>query len=364
VDRRKAARRPCLKLLGVLRAEGIAGQGASQRRRCASEGKLFLKERNRGERAAKLVLPNRIADNHDVKVMVENGPLQLNADASLWRYVSLPALLLYLDGRLRLRSISDLQCMDKLEGALVWSHITQAVAFSTEEYRELANYVYSNLSSLEQGSWRLNATDPSENQRVAFDSWHRLISSTRYSLCFFRAEHESIAMWRLYAPQGFAIRTSLNSLSKALANTGREWRISRMKYRDKSEEITPDEIYADQELRNTLRRPFLLKSHEYEYENEVRLFTVDGRARPSLLVENVAPGEWIEQIRVSPEVWPEDAELLRLLIRERAPSLEGRIGLSPLADATDPAKSARADLQSDVFLEDAKNKWPRFLWNP
>jgi hypothetical protein len=171
-------------------------------------------------------------------------------------------------------------------------------------------------------------------------------------------------MWRLYAPQGFAIRTSLDSLNKALGNTKQKWRIGRMKYWDKSTKINSDQTCADSELKSALRRPLLLKSREYEYETEVRLFTVDGHARPNLLVEKVAPEDWIEAMRVSPEIWSEDAGLLRDLIKARCPALQNRIGPSPLASTPSHAESCWSAIEADVSLENAEKHWPAFLWEP
>lgn len=296
---------------------------------------------------------------------IENGPLPVDARAALWRYVSLPALLLYLDGRLRLPSVLSLRRLDRLEGLTMWDHVTQTDGFSVDERKQLWNYVPSRLSQRAQDLFLHNAPEhPEANQRVIYEHWHRLVVSTRYALSFFLAKHESIAMWRLYAPQGFAIRTSLDSLNKALENTKQKWRICQMKYWDKSTKIDPDQTHADPELKSTLRRPFLLKSREYEYENEVRLFTVDGHARPNLIVEKVAPEDWIEQIRVSPEIWSEDAELLHELIKVRCPALQDRIRSSPLSSAPSHAESCWSDIEADVSHENAAKNWPPFLWEP
>lgn len=295
---------------------------------------------------------------------IENGPLPVDPRAALWRYVSLPSLLLYLDGRLRLPSVLALRRLDRLEGLATWDHVTQTDGFSADEREQLWKYVPSRLSQRDQELFRLNAAHPGANQRVVYEHWHRLVVSARYALSFFLAKHESIAMWRLYALQGFAIRTSLDSLNKALENTKQKWRISRMKYWDKSTEIDPAQTCADPELKSALRWPFLLKSREYEYENEVRLFTVDGHARPNLLVEKVAPENWIEEIRVSPEIWSEDAELLHELIKARCPALQNRIGSSPLTSTPSYADSCWSDIEAEVSHENAEKNWPPFLWEP
>ncbi len=296
--------------------------------------------------------------------VIENGPVPVNPRSVLWRYVSLPTLLLYLDKRLRLSSILALRRMDRLEGLPSWNHVTQSNGFSVAEREQLWKFVPSRLSRSDQKIFRLNANHSGANQRIVYDHWNRLIDSTRYALSFFLAPHESIAMWRLYAPQGFAIRTSLDSLNKALVHTERKWRISRMKYWDKTAEINPDQLSADPELKSALRRPFLLKSREYDYENEVRLFTVDGHARRNLVVEQVAPEDWIEEMRVSPEIWSEDAALLRDLVKSRCPMLENRLGPSPLASVSNHAESCWSEIEAGVSNENAQKNWPTFLWEP
>ena len=293
---------------------------------------------------------------------IENGPLAVDSHTFLWRYVSLPTLLLYLDGRLRLPSVLGLRRLDRLEGLITWDHVTQTEGFSADQREQLWKYVRSMLSPRDLESFDLNTKLGNDgNQRVVYQHWQHLVSSTRYAMSFFLAGHESIAMWRLYAPQGFAIRTSLDSLNKALKSTKQKWRISRMKYWDKSVEIIPDQTAVDAELKSVLRRPFLLKSQEYEYENEVRLFTVDSRARPNLIVENVRPEDWIERIQVSPEIWSEDADLLRDLIKARCPVLQNCIGSSPLASAPSDADSILSDMEANASQENAEKNWPDFL---
>ena len=137
-----------------------------------------------------------------------------------------------------------------------------------------------------------------------------------------------------------------------------------MKYWDKSTEINPNQTSADPELKSALRRPFLLKSREYEYENEVRLFTVDGHARPNLVAENVAPDSWIDEIRISPEIWSEDAELLRDFIKRRCPALQNRIGPSPLASEPTLADASWSGIEAQASHTNAKKNWPDFLWEP
>jgi hypothetical protein len=294
---------------------------------------------------------------------LDNGPMPVDPSISLWRYVSLPALLLYLEGRLSLSSVRELRRMDPQEGVQQWDHITHADAFSSEEYGELREYVKSLLSPQQLRVFELNKEYPGANQQELFRRWHKILIATRYALCFFHSRHESIAMWRLFAPKGFAIHTSLDCLESALKGTNRAWRISRIRYWDKSTEIVPDDTHNDPELRAILRYPHLLKGMEYKYENEVRLCTVDSAARSHLMVENVPPETWIQEIRVSPDIWHEDAELLRKLIADRCPAIKNQIVSSPLTLTPSFVDNFEEQLNSDMSKIEAAD-WPAFLHKP
>jgi hypothetical protein len=296
---------------------------------------------------------------------IANGPLQVDRHATLWRYVTLPTLLLYLDGRLRLSSISRLRGLDPFEGTRLWDHVTQTEAFNGPEYKELFDYVRDrHLSPDDQKLLTANRGYPGANQRIIFDHWHRLVVSTRYALCLFASEHQSIAMWRLYAPHGFAIRTRLSALEKGLESISSKWRISRMRYINAQDEVTSDDVFNDNQLKEALRRPFFLKAQEYSYENEVRLVTIDPRALPSIEVEGASASEWMEQIVISPELWSRDADLLKQLIEDRCPALKGRVLQSSALKDPNAEDAAWSGIEADVAQEDALKHWPQSLWEP
>jgi|GEM_PF-6435637 len=297
--------------------------------------------------------------------IIANGPLPVDRDVTLWRYVTLPTLLLYLDGRLRLSSISRLRGLDPMEGTRLWDHVTQTEAFSGPEYRQLFDYVRDrHLSPDDQKLVTANRGYPGANQRIIFDHWHRLVVSTRYALCLFASEHQSIAMWRLYAPHGFAIRTRLSALEKGLKVTSNRWRISRMRYINVHDEVTPDDVFKNNQLKEALRRPFFLKAQEYSYENEIRLVTVDPRALPSIEIEGASPSDWIEQIVISPELWSRDAEMLKQLIEGRCPGFKGRVYQYSALKDPNAEDSIWTGIQAEAANEDALKHWPTSLWEP
>lgn len=252
-----------------------------------------------------------------------------------------------------------------MEGTRLWDHVTQTGAFDGPEYKQLFDYIRArHLSPDDQKLLTANRGYPGANQRIIFDHWHRLVVSTRYALCLFSSEHQSIAMWRLYAPHGFAIRTRLSALEKGLEATSNKWRISKMKYINAQAEVTPDDVFNDNQLEEALRRPFFLKAQEYSYENEVRLVTIDPRALPSIEVEGVSASEWIEQIVISPELWSGDAELLKQLIESRCPGLMGRVYQSSALKVPHPEDSSWTDIEAEVAKGNALKHWPTSLWEP
>ena len=62
----------------------------------------------------------------------------------------------------------------------------------------------------------LNKDYPGANQEILFARWHKILIATRYALCFFESTHESIAMWREFAPKGVAIRAQDAALAGLL----------------------------------------------------------------------------------------------------------------------------------------------------
>lgn len=170
-------------------------------------------------------------------------------------------------------------------------------------------------------------------------------------------------MWNGYAPNGVAIRTSLTQLEAALAGTGRKWRISRMLYWDTRREIVPDDTHHEPVLKEMLRHPHLLKAKEYEYEKEIRLCTVDASERAHLVVQGVPPESWIQEIRVSPKIWHQDAQVLVDQIANSCPQLKTSINISLLTSTPGIAENFEEQVNADVGQSEAKH-WPGFLHSP
>lgn len=224
----------------------------------------------------------------------ENGPVEVDESKPIWRYVGLPALLVYLEGNLRLQSVDSLRRIDPAEGIPLWDDVTQTDAFNSAERAELWKYVNSRLSPNDQSLWEANASSGQHmaNQSIVFKEWRKIVDTTRYAMCFIESAHESMAMWRLFAPGGFSIRSSVKHLQHALKHGKQDWRVGRMLYWDRLREIRPDDTHTNHQLRRVLRHPYFLKSLEYSQENEVRLVTVDPDGGSTLLINDVNPFDW------------------------------------------------------------------------
>jgi hypothetical protein len=125
-----------------------------------------------------------------------NGPLMVEPNNSLWRYVSIPVLFLYLQGRIRLSSIRELRRLDPNEGVRQWDCVTQTDAFIGIEHTQLFEYIKSTMSQTDLKALEAN-TGPGSTwpQEAVFNRWHNILIATRYALCYFESTHESIAMW-------------------------------------------------------------------------------------------------------------------------------------------------------------------------
>lgn len=136
----------------------------------------------------------------------------------IWRYLDLAKFISLLKDRALFMTRAD-KFEDKFEGA---------VAMQEDEARydeALAEYYY---------DWA-GASAPVDRLISALHQAEMLIRKNSYVNCWCESEHESMAMWRLYAssnePKGVAIKSTVGRLRKAI---GYEAEIGRIDYIDYS----------------------------------------------------------------------------------------------------------------------------------
>ncbi len=98
------------------------------------------------------------------------------------------------------------------------------------------------------------------------------MKATIYANCWTMQEHESMALWQIYAgnSSGIVIQSTVGNLKQSLSSTPDALYISEIKYTDYSEDIIgplSDDINAVDNVFNA----FLHKRHCYDFESELRV---------------------------------------------------------------------------------------------
>lgn len=202
------------------------------------------------------------------------------SNCTLWRYMDLTKLLSLLENRKIFFPRSD-KFDDPYEGA--WS----------------------------QAGIRL-LRDPANNGGLPPQVVEQFIAATEkmrkemYISCWFASDHESAAMWQLYlqSPEGIAIRTDHDSLTKAIDAAPLRGRTTIVRYINY--ETTPIPF-------GNLFFPFIHKRLSFAHENELRAIIWSQEdvnksqvaAGSTSIVIDVDPATFIKEIYVSPKapVW-------------------------------------------------------------
>ncbi len=168
---------------------------------------------------------------------------ELSGDAVLWRYMSFAKFMSMLDSRsLFLSSIASVD--DQFEGSLPRGNVLL--------HRWLREREAS--ADSERGSPDIEEFARRRRRSVVVNCWHR-------------SEHESVAMWRLYAGgrEGVAVRTTAADLRGCFLESPPTF-VLPVRYIDFDED-TVDEI-------NDFPR-YLVKRKPFEFESEVRAIKFD-----------------------------------------------------------------------------------------
>jgi hypothetical protein len=112
--------------------------------------------------------------------------------------------------------------------------------------------------------------------------------------CWFASPYESVAMWRNFARDGVAIKTTVRSLRTSLDLSSEHLRIARIQYVDHGTYDIGDSGYS-------ALASLLLKRRGYEHEQEIRAMVLPMDESSSGISLGVEPATLIEGIVVSPE---------------------------------------------------------------
>ncbi len=143
-----------------------------------------------------------------------NGVLPL--EAPIWRYIKLSTLLYLLtEERSFIPKLALLRQDDINEGRS---------SFQTPSFRAVLERQQA-LASSKEWLLRPGGKDPSwrRNSRLEpnlVQCWHDELADRRCVWCWHESEQECMAQWRIYAREGVAIRSDVQSVLKCLSSVG------------------------------------------------------------------------------------------------------------------------------------------------
>jgi hypothetical protein len=233
--------------------------------------------------------------------------LQVSETAPLWRYMKLTTFFSLLHGTVFIPSLRTLRNNDPKEGLIPWEFpIAEPNAFVVANDALLepaASWLDEKVKiarELDPGDFRIDSSLWGVTSS-RLEIWHRELAKRRAIWCWHKSEHESMAMWNIYAHQGVAIRTDLASIRRSLG-LSEDWQalVGVLAYK------TPhwynrDDFEPAEETAMCLKRPFMFKSIDYRHEEEVRLILkLDSRFGAGVPRVPVDPTLLIKEVRVSP----------------------------------------------------------------
>lgn len=130
---------------------------------------------------------------------------------------------------------------------------------------------------------------------------HIGLADITYCSSWSENDHENYALWKIYLgnkPEGVAIKTSIKKIREVLnKNSIYDFYIGRVKYDSSKINLLKDQI--------SNHNIILRKRKEYEYEKEIRIYTISETIRNIgpylyLSIENIS--DLIEEVYVSPFV--------------------------------------------------------------
>lgn len=259
----------------------------------------------------------------------------------LWRYTRLSSLFLLFEGQAFLPSVATLRSADPLEGEIYADAPWISHALAKEgpvPSDELDTWLLSMQPDWIKKGHEMNKMDAAYNTSFFAELYQRELAKRRAVWCWFASDIESAAMWSVYGSGGVAIGTTIGKIKSALPSQ-RPFQVSKIRYADRrcsserrfNPESSEDEPY--------IHRPHFIKGCEYSHEQEVRVATSCHGQDKGVNLHNIAVGELITDIVLSP-LWPHrEARAVEKLLRSRrwqtAPAVRRSALLGHLPDEDD-----------------------------
>jgi hypothetical protein len=259
-------------------------------------------------------------------------------DTPIIRYMKLETFLLLLAGQVFIPSHDLLRSLDQLEGELVFKLPVRFWEDHEEEIRgRFETPVLGALSPPGVSTYCRGATvmdngiprkRSPEDAQADFRIWLSGLSRRRCVWCWNRFENYSHALWQLYGDRGVAVSSTVGKVKDALLKAGvRRGKVAPVGYVNLDGQ-NADEVFPNWE---NVFFPHLLKSATFKYEEEIRFLL---RAQYDVInvmkgvMAQIDPGSIVEspdQVKVSPQLRPEEQNIvqavIRSLVKERQPVL-------------------------------------------
>ena len=250
-------------------------------------------------------------------VQVPDTPL-LSDSRPLWRYMRLSTFFALLDEYVFLPRVDSFHASDPMEDAVA----CEAPSI-VGEWHNLGH-----VPKLE--SWLRTKAEPWEipllnaNPHIRSETWVRIwareMARRRAVWCWHASDHESAAMWSIYAGAGVAVKTTAGTLKAALPECY-DFQIARIKYISRHT-ASPNALNPEGAAAKVLlQRPFLLKSQEFSHEQEVRVFTRCSPHQPGLMLFNLKSKELIQEVCLAPTIHHAESESAVSLIKKQGLSV-------------------------------------------
>jgi len=251
--------------------------------------------------------------------------LELTDGTEIVRYVRLSTLFHYLSGRAFIPSLRLLRNLDPQEGLLAKE--VYSPAYGSHHLRDLLTQHQDWLCKQARGAkvhpkpgQELNAVE----LRFLAEVWLDELARRRSIWCWNIYEGESNALWALYGSRGVAVHSTIGGVKSALEKLGpfrclvapvRYPIARRMFFQQENAGPTQKMIQG-----TNLPRPYLFKNRAYRYEEEVRFIfgthpdlvyedTTNLKSKKGIVVK-IDPRPLVQGIAVSPEIPPDEAELV------------------------------------------------------
>jgi hypothetical protein len=257
------------------------------------------------------------------------GPLANNLQLPLFRYMKLSTLLLLLEGEAFFPSVANLCKGDPFEGSLFCEPEWLMTALTPPKLDpELHTWLRKKARELEGKHIDDRRTPASLRSQFLSDIYTRELRHRRAAWCWFQDDLESAGMWSVYGHNGVAVRTTLGALKCSLPSN-RKFQLAKMRYVDRR--TSSDNAFdAEDQDRDLILRPHLLKAFEYRHENEIRVVTQCPAMEDGVLIKELKWDQLIKEIIISPLLPRAEVDAIAEMLSKHKLGSELRIGPSEL----------------------------------